>query len=272
MRRRAITAGRNWCASLPPIGAAAAASKYNMEPLTGSNHFDGWSTSSRGDFSECSIYHDGRLAGRVVFNVACDGETPSTLERLLCIRCAELEHIDVDEKHRGQGGGPTLLRLMVATLQQHPEDIPFVTLEHLDRSDVGSGTGRLIAWYESLGFEMANEVLPSSQGKRFDARAMVASLADLSRVLEVPAPVSGDVDEEAPSSSTDDGDGGGGGETAHDDSGAEDSAAAAKKAWLAKQAEGSGWGKHTPPAHGEQGSGSDGYVPFVSHRNRKEQQ
>jgi len=185
MRKRAAVAGRNWQTSLPAIGMPAAAT---IE-LTSTSHavFDGCLRSSKETFFETSLYSRGTLVGRLTFNLAGEDDAVATLQRLCAVRCAELQHVDVAESHRGQDGGRLLMRLMLQTLaEEEQRDVAFVALQHDDRNDVGNGkVGGLVRWYRSMGFEMANDVMPSSgREKRFHVKTMVASVADLRRHLD----------------------------------------------------------------------------------------
>jgi hypothetical protein len=59
----------------------------------------------------------------------------------------------------------------------------FCILQHLNREDIGGGKNGLVRWYRSLGFEVANDVLPMATGKRFHPRDMICSIADLDHNL-----------------------------------------------------------------------------------------
>ena len=186
MQRRANAEGLKWQHSLPSIGtpSSTVCPLATHEP---SSIFDGSSTSSHGDYFECTIHKDGCLAGRILFNTAGQNEDEQgvlMLERLLGARCLEVQHIDVDAKLRGHGGGKLLMRLMLAALDAESRAVPFVMLNHLERNDIAEGTGHLVNWYRSMGFETANDVIPhAAAGKLFHPHDMVASHADLSRHL-----------------------------------------------------------------------------------------
>lgn len=187
MQRRANAEGLRWQHSLPSIGTPSS-TIFDLAEHERSSIFDGSSTSSHGDHFECTIHKDGCLAGRILFNAAGQNEDEQgvlMLERLLGVRCLEVQHIDVDAKLRGHGGGKLLMRLMLAALAAEGRSVPFVMLQHLDIAEHNGGAaGHLVNWYRSMGFETANDVIPSATaGKLFHPKDMVASHADLSRHL-----------------------------------------------------------------------------------------
>ena len=105
-----------------------------------------------GDKSRGSM---GPIVGAIKFVTSSQDETVLEIERVLSIRCAELKNVDMDAKHRGKGGGEIMVEGMADELRARGYD--FVLLSHLDR-----GTGKLVKWYERLGFRAAHEVLPAN--------------------------------------------------------------------------------------------------------------
>lgn len=186
LRRKASVEGLRWQNALPPIGTPSSPEIRQLQGESASI-FDGTSSSSHGDYYECSLHKEGVSVGRILFNVAGqddDEQGVFMLESLLGVQCLEIQHIDVDAKMRGHGGGKLLIGLMLATLDAENVEAPFVMLRHLERYDVGDGGPGLVKWYQSMGFEMANDVMPrASAGKWFHANDMVVSHADLSRTL-----------------------------------------------------------------------------------------
>lgn len=120
LQRKLVTQGKNWQSTLPAIGTSMGTTS-NAWPLAG-QAFDHASSSSCGAFCECSIYSESKVSGRVLFNLAGDTEGASLLQALFSSCVVELTHIDVDEKCRGRGGGPLLMRLMLDELASRDEE------------------------------------------------------------------------------------------------------------------------------------------------------
>ena len=182
MRKRQAIQGRSWQSNLPPLGVPSPADRSQIKATAPGCAFAGASSASNGEFCECSIHDASNVVGRILFNLASENEFVATLESLLGARCVELQHIDVVEAWRGKGGGPLLFSCMLASLAARDEDVAMVLLQH--KQDYSFG-GDLVQWYRSLGFEMANEVLPlpADMGLLFQKDHMIASVADLNRIV-----------------------------------------------------------------------------------------
>lgn len=93
--------------------------------------------------------------GRLTFALHTPDEAILELETILQKTAAELKNVDIKPELRGFGGGDELVKHMLDALWEHG-GVDFVALHHLDR-----GSGKLISWYEEIGFLCASEFLPA---------------------------------------------------------------------------------------------------------------
>ena len=127
--------------------------------------------------------NDSRV-GRIRFILDSPDPFVQELQRSSCVSVAELKAIDVVEGCRGAGGGPTLLRAMAEVLRQHR--VHFVLLSLLDK-----GSGKLVRWYESLGFRFAKDALSGVEGmEHVTANHMIVEMRVLDEMIRraLPAP------------------------------------------------------------------------------------
>jgi len=95
--------------------------------------------------------------GRISFIARSPTEAPVEVERFSGQPCAELKHLDIVKGIRGFDGGNILMRAMSGILAAGGSGVgEYVLLHHDDR-----GSGKLVKYYERLGFLAASDVFPS---------------------------------------------------------------------------------------------------------------
>ena len=110
----------------------------------------------KGDgFYDIDLHVDGEpeVRGRARFIDRCPKEGGVLVARALRgASTAELTHLDVAAPLRGGGGGIVMMAAMGDALAAR--GCAYVLLDHFDK-----GSGRLVRFYEGLGFEFARAVL-----------------------------------------------------------------------------------------------------------------
>jgi len=123
------------------------------------------------------LLHKDAVVGRLSFILDAPDETVQCMQSSLHVTVGSFENVDVVKELRGWGGGLVLMREMLRVLDE--EHVQFVLLKHLDL-----GTGKLVRYYNNLGFHFAREVLPCPDA--FDSDHMVVETATLRRLLDRP--------------------------------------------------------------------------------------
>lgn len=185
-------------------GAAAAAS--------GSVGSAGSSEQGEGSgFWFAELSHNEEIVGRLTFIIDSPGEDIQVMQHMLQVSAAEFKNLDVVPSYRGFLGGDILMLQVLTDMLCVPyllqprskrrtpltppavaapqmteileeRNIQFVLLKHLDR-----GSGKLITYYEHLGFEFAREVLPIDKVRLQRARRPSRARCDSSmRVVHCP--------------------------------------------------------------------------------------
>ena len=120
--------------------------------------------------------------GRLSFISQSPTELGVAVAAELTADVGELKNVDLVASARGHGGASQLMLKMSAVLRER--GCEYVLLEHLDR-----GSGRLIKYYERLGFRFMRDALPtpiepaSELEEALSPRHMLVKLEDLHRTL-----------------------------------------------------------------------------------------
>ena len=136
------------------------------------------------------VHGEPQVRGRARFIDRCPKEGGVLVARALRgASIAELTHLDVAAPLRGSGGGVAMMAAMGDALAAR--GCAYVLLDHFDK-----GSGRLVRFYEGLGFEFARTVLADAildDGELDQALTDKHMLAPLATMREALALASGSV-------------------------------------------------------------------------------